>query len=94
MAKQRTIASEVSFSGVGLHTGSLTAVTLKPAPVNTGIIFQRVDLAGKPMIPANVDYVVDVSRGTTIGIGDARVHTVEHALAAMVGLGVRLRWRS
>lgn len=88
MPKQRTIASEVSFSGVGLHTGSLTAVTLKPAPVNSGIVFQRVDMEGKPCIPANVDYVVDVSRGTTIGIGNARVHTVEHALAAMVGCGI------
>jgi len=88
MPKQKTIAKEVYLSGVGLHTGSLTEVTFKPAAPNTGIRFVRVDLDGKPEIPANVDYVVDVSRGTTLGIGDARVHTVEHGLAAMVGLGI------
>jgi UDP-3-O-[3-hydroxymyristoyl] N-acetylglucosamine deacetylase/3-hydroxyacyl-[acyl-carrier-protein] dehydratase len=86
--KQHTIAKEATFSGVGLHTGSLTTVTFKPAPENTGIVFKRVDLPGQPEIPADVDHVVDVSRGTTIGIGNARVHTVEHGLSAMVGLGV------
>ncbi len=88
MSKQKTIASERSFSGVGLHTGSLTTVTFKPAPVDTGIVFRRVDLPNSPEIPADIDHVVDVSRGTTIGIGEARVHTVEHGLAAMVGLGI------
>ncbi len=88
MNKQKTIANEVSFSGVGLHTGSLTTVTFKPAPPNTGVVFRRVDLPGSPEIPADIDHVVDVSRGTTIGIGEARVHTVEHGLAAMVGLGI------
>lgn len=86
--KQKTIASEATLSGVGLHTGSLTTVTFKPAPPNSGIVFKRVDLPGQPCIPADVDHVVDVSRGTTIGIGDAHVHTVEHGLAAMAGLGV------
>jgi len=88
MSRQKTIRKPVSFSGIGLHTGSLTTVTFKPAPENAGITFFRVDLDGSPPIPANIDYVVDVSRGTTIGIGDAKVHTVEHALAAMVGLGI------
>lgn len=88
MSKQRTISTPVSFSGIGLHTGSLTTVTFKPAPENSGITFFRVDLKDSPPIPANIDYVVDVSRGTTIGIGEAKVHTVEHALAAMVGLGI------
>lgn len=87
-AKQKTIAQEASLSGVGLHTGSLTTLTFKPAPANHGIVFCRVDLPGKPLVPADVDHVVDVSRGTTIGIGAAHVHTVEHALAAMVGLGI------
>ena len=87
MTKQRTVASEASYSGVGLHTGNLTTVTVKPAPPDTGIVFVRVDLDGKPKIKADVDNVVDVSRGTTIGIGDVRVHTVEHAMSAMVGLG-------
>lgn len=88
MNKQKTIAKPESFSGVGLHTGSLTTVTFKPAPPDTGIVFYRVDLPDKPAIPADIDHVVDVSRGTTIGIGNATVHTVEHGLAAMVGLGI------
>ncbi len=88
MSKQKTISKPVSFSGIGLHTGSLTTVTFKPAPENSGITFFRVDIKDSPPIPAHIDYVVDVSRGTTIGIGDAKVHTVEHALAAMVGLGI------
>jgi len=88
MSKQRTIAEPTSFSGVGLHTGSLTTVTFKPAPPDTGIIFYRVDLPDRPAIPADIDHVVDVSRGTTIGMGPARVHTVEHAMAAMLGLGI------
>lgn len=86
--RQKTIAKEASFSGVGLHTGSLTTVTFKPAPENTGIVFYRVDLPDKPAIPADIDHVVDVSRGTTIGIGEARVHTVEHCMAALNGLGI------
>ncbi|HOV32431.1 MAG TPA: UDP-3-O-acyl-N-acetylglucosamine deacetylase [Candidatus Hydrogenedens sp.] len=88
MKNQRTIDNEVSFSGVGLHSGSLTTVTFKPAPPDTGIIFIRNDLAGKPAIPADIDHVIDVSRGTTIGIGNAKVRTVEHGLAAMAGLGI------
>lgn len=88
MSKQKTISKPVSFSGIGLHTGSLTTVTFKPAPENSGITFFRVDIKDSPPIPAHIDYVVDVSRGTTIGIGEAKVHTVEHALAAMVGLGI------
>jgi UDP-3-O-[3-hydroxymyristoyl] N-acetylglucosamine deacetylase/3-hydroxyacyl-[acyl-carrier-protein] dehydratase len=88
MTKQKTIKEEISFSGIGVHTGSLTTVTFKPAPPNSGVVFYRTDLPGKPAIPANIDHVIDVSRGTTIGIGDAIVHTVEHALSALVGLGV------
>ncbi len=88
MSKQKTIKEPASFSGIGLHTGSLTTVTFKPAPENSGITFYRVDLEGKPAIPADVDNVVGVARGTTLGIGDAKVHTVEHALSAMAGLGI------
>ncbi|MBI1319942.1 MAG: UDP-3-O-[3-hydroxymyristoyl] N-acetylglucosamine deacetylase [Candidatus Hydrogenedens sp.] len=88
MAKQRTIASTVSFPGTGLHTGALTTVTFKPAEPDTGITFVRTDLPGRPAVPALVDHVVDVSRGTTIAIGDARIHTVEHGLSAMAGLGI------
>ncbi len=88
VVQQRTIKQPVSMSGVGLHTGNLCTMTLKPAAENTGIRFKRVDLGGSPEIPANVDHVVDIARGTTLAIGEARVHTVEHVLAALVGLQV------
>jgi len=88
MDKQRTIVNPVSFSGIGLHTGNLTTVTFKPAPADSGIHFVRTDLAGQPKIPADIEHVVDVSRGTTIAEGEARVHTVEHVLAAVVGMGL------
>ncbi|OGU29863.1 MAG: UDP-3-O-[3-hydroxymyristoyl] N-acetylglucosamine deacetylase [Ignavibacteria bacterium GWA2_35_9] len=85
---QRTISKPVSISGIGLHTGTECTMTFKPAPENYGIRFIRVDLNGKPEIPANADNVVDISRGTTLGIGEAKVHTVEHVLAAIVGLQI------
>ncbi len=85
---QRTIEKPVSLSGIGLHTGTSCTLTFKPAPDNYGIRFVRVDLGGNPEIPANADNVVDVSRGTTLGIGEAKVHTVEHVLAAVVGLQI------
>ncbi|GMW01984.1 MAG: 3-hydroxyacyl-[acyl-carrier-protein] dehydratase FabZ [Candidatus Hydrogenedentota bacterium] len=88
MEKQKTIARDVSFSGIGLHTGNLTTITFKPAPVNSGITFYRVDLPGRPAIKADVDNVVDVSYGTTIGADGAIVHTVEHVLAAVAGLSI------
>lgn len=85
---QRTIKEPCSMSGVGLHTGAQCTMTFKPAPENCGIKFVRIDLGGCPEIPAIADNVVDISRGTTIGIGDARVHTVEHVLAAVAGLQI------
>lgn len=88
LVQQHTIKKAVTMSGVGLHTGVQTTMTFKPAPEHYGIRFRRVDIGGAPEIPADVDHVIDVSRGTTIGIGDARVHTVEHVLAAIVGLQI------
>jgi len=85
---QRTIKKPVSISGTGLHTGTSCTMTFKPAPDNSGIKFIRIDLGGKPEIPANADFVVDISRGTTLGLGDAKVYTVEHVLAAVVGLQI------
>jgi UDP-3-O-[3-hydroxymyristoyl] N-acetylglucosamine deacetylase / 3-hydroxyacyl-[acyl-carrier-protein] dehydratase len=85
---QRTIAQPVSMSGIGLHTGTSCTMTFKPAPENYGMRFFRIDLGGNPEIPAIADNVVDVSRGTTLGIGEAKVHTVEHVLAAIVGLQI------
>lgn len=88
LEQQRTIAKPVSMSGIGLHTGTSCTMTFKPSPENTGIKFVRTDLGGSPEIPAICDNVVDISRGTTLGIGEAKVHTVEHVLAAIVGLQI------
>lgn len=88
LVQQRTIKQAVTMSGIGLHTGSISTMTFKPAPENHGVRFRRVDLGGSPEVPAIVDHVVDVSRGTTIAIGEARVHTVEHVMAALVGLQI------
>lgn len=86
--KQHTIQKSVTLSGVGLHTGAYTNMTFVPAKTNHGIKFQRIDLEGQPIIDADVDNVVDVSRGTTIEQNGGRVHTVEHVLAALVGLEI------
>ena len=88
MAKQKTIAKKVSLTGIGLHTGNETTITFKPAVANTHYVFIRTDIKDCPPIPALVDYVVDVSRGTTLGLNNIEVHTVEHVLAALVGLEI------
>lgn len=88
LVHQRTIKKPVSITGVGIHTGVTTKITFKPAPQNYGIRFRRTDVGGSPEIPADVDHVVDLARGTTLGIGDVRVHTTEHVLAAIVGLQI------
>ncbi|MDX9856417.1 MAG: bifunctional UDP-3-O-[3-hydroxymyristoyl] N-acetylglucosamine deacetylase/3-hydroxyacyl-ACP dehydratase [candidate division Zixibacteria bacterium] len=86
--KQRTIRHEISLSGVGLHTGNPCTMTFKPAPPDHGIRFVRADLPGQPSVIADIDHVVDISRGTTLQDGEARVHTVEHVLAAFAGLQI------
>jgi UDP-3-O-[3-hydroxymyristoyl] N-acetylglucosamine deacetylase/3-hydroxyacyl-[acyl-carrier-protein] dehydratase len=86
--KQHTIKAPVTVSGVGLHTGVVANMTFVPAPPNHGIQFQRIDLPDQPVVEADVDYVVDLSRGTTIEKNGARVNTVEHTLAALVGLEI------
>jgi UDP-3-O-[3-hydroxymyristoyl] N-acetylglucosamine deacetylase/3-hydroxyacyl-[acyl-carrier-protein] dehydratase len=98
VAKQKTISQSISLTGVGLHTGNTSTIMFKPAEPNTHYVFVRADLPERVEIPALVDYVVDISRGTTLGIdipgvGDddgkqVVVHTVEHVLAALVGLGI------
>lgn len=84
--KQRTVKTEISLSGIGLHTGNNCTMTFKPAEPDTGIRFVRTDIEGNPSVIADIDHVVDISRGTTLQDGDARVHTVEHILAAFAGL--------
>ena len=85
---KKTINSEICYTGVGLHTGEITTIKFLPAGQDEGIIFKRVDLPNQPIIPADIDHVVDISRGTTIGINGANISTVEHVLAAIKGLNI------
>lgn len=86
--KQHTLSKSISISGTGLHTGVLVDMTLTPANPGYGIQFQRVDLPNKPTIKADCDLVTDTSRGTTLQVDDVKISTVEHILAALVGMGV------
>lgn len=85
---QATIKNEISLEGIGLHTGNKSKLTFRPAPANSGIRFFRTDLPGMPMIPARLHFVVATVRGTNLGLGDAKVHTVEHVLSACTGVGL------
>ncbi len=85
MVKQKTIANEISLKGVGLHTGQEVTMTLKPAPVNNGFTFVRVDLEGQPIIEADANYVVNTQRGTNLEKRGVMIQTPEHVLAAIVG---------
>jgi UDP-3-O-[3-hydroxymyristoyl] N-acetylglucosamine deacetylase / 3-hydroxyacyl-[acyl-carrier-protein] dehydratase len=86
--KQRTLAKEISLTGKGLHTGINVTITFKPAPVNHGYKFCRVDLPGKPVIDALAEHVTDTSRGTTLVHNNASVSTIEHVLGAFHGLQI------
>ncbi len=85
---QHTIKEELSISGAGIHTGQSVTIRVKPAEPNTGINFQRVDLPGKPVVKADVDNVIETNRSTTIELNGARISTIEHLMAALVGLQV------
>jgi UDP-3-O-[3-hydroxymyristoyl] N-acetylglucosamine deacetylase/3-hydroxyacyl-[acyl-carrier-protein] dehydratase len=85
---QTTIKEAFTVSGTGLHTGKDVNMTFVPAPEDHGYKFQRVDMEGEPIVDALVDYVVDVSRGTTLEHNGARINTVEHVLAALAGLEI------
>lgn len=85
---QSTIKTAVTVAGVGLHTGNEVKMTFKPAPTNHGVKFKRIDLEGQPEIKADVDYVVDISRGTTLEQNGARISTIEHVMAALAGLQI------
>ena len=85
---QHTIKSEITISGAGIHTGQSVTIRLKPAEPNTGIIFQRIDLPKKPLIKADVDNVIETNRSTTIEAHGARVSTIEHLMASLVGMQI------
>jgi UDP-3-O-[3-hydroxymyristoyl] N-acetylglucosamine deacetylase/3-hydroxyacyl-[acyl-carrier-protein] dehydratase len=86
--KQKTIVKAVSLKGIGLHSGKEVRMTFKPAPANHGVKFQRIDLKDAPILSADVNNVISTNRGTTIEFGHAQVSTVEHALAALMGMRV------
>ena len=86
--KQKTIAKEVTLSGVGLHTGKSVTMTFKPAPENSGYSFVRSDLEGRPIIEADANYVVTTQRGTNLEKNGVNINTSEHVLAALVGLEI------
>ena len=85
---QQTLAKASSVTGTSLHTGAKVTLTMHPADPNTGINFRRIDLEDQPFIPAHVDKVQQVERATTLAQGSVKVHTVEHVISALVGMGV------
>jgi len=85
MVKQKTIKTEISLTGVGLHTGREVKITFKPAPINNGFTFIRLDLEGHPIIEADANYVVNTQRGTNLEKLGVKIQTPEHVLAALVG---------
>lgn len=86
VVKQKTLAKSFKIEGKGLHTGVMVTMEFFPAPVNHGFKFKRVDLEDQPIIEADVDLVIDTSRGTLLEKNGARIGTIEHALAALVGM--------
>jgi UDP-3-O-[3-hydroxymyristoyl] N-acetylglucosamine deacetylase/3-hydroxyacyl-[acyl-carrier-protein] dehydratase len=88
ITNQTTIKEEVSLQGVGLHTGKNVTLTFKPAPVNHGFVFKRIDLEGEPIIPADAALVTNTDRGTSLEKNGVVIQTSEHVLAACVGLGI------
>jgi len=88
MIKQRTLKTTVRATGVGLHTGEKVAMALRPAPIDTGVVFCRSDLPGNPAIPAHALNVTNTTMATVIEKNGARVSTVEHLMSAFAGLGI------
>ncbi len=86
--KQQTLDGSVDFNGVGLHSGVEARVTFRSAPSNHGVVFRRIDLEGSPEVPARVEQVVEVERGTVLRANGAQVRTVEHVLSAVSALGI------
>lgn len=88
MSRQQTLASSATLEGTSLHTGEKVSLTIKPAPENHGFKFRRIDLSDQPFINADVDKVQTVERATTLAEGSVKVHTVEHVISALTGMGI------
>lgn len=87
-SRQRTVAKEISCTGIGLHSGKTVGVTIKPAPADSGIIFERLDASDNCKIRASFDNVIQTNMATTIGMNGYRISTVEHLMAAFFGMGI------
>ena len=87
-SKQRTVAKEISCAGIGLHSGKSVGVTIKPAPADSGIIFERLDTSDSCKIRASFDNVTQTNMATTIGMNGYKISTVEHLMAAFFGMGI------
>jgi UDP-3-O-[3-hydroxymyristoyl] N-acetylglucosamine deacetylase/3-hydroxyacyl-[acyl-carrier-protein] dehydratase len=85
---QRTISKDVTLDGVGVHSGEDASITFRPAEVDTGVVFRRMDLDGAPEVRADLDHVAETELGTTVGAGDTRVLTIEHVMAALSAVGI------
>ena len=85
---QRTLNNKIEFSGIGLHTGERSNMIVSPSNIDSGIVFKRTDLSEDINILADIDNVVETKRGTTLGIGDNKIFTIEHFLSALNGLGI------
>ncbi len=88
MGYQKTIKNPISCSGIGLHSGGKVRLSLKPAPLGSGIIFKRVDLPGNPSIPARIENLINVNYATSLCQDDVQIQTIEHLMAAFAGLGI------
>ncbi|MCS5663048.1 MAG: bifunctional UDP-3-O-[3-hydroxymyristoyl] N-acetylglucosamine deacetylase/3-hydroxyacyl-ACP dehydratase [Flavobacteriales bacterium] len=88
MEQQHSIKNEISISGIGLHTGNEATLTFRPAPIDHGICFKRIDLEGQPIIEADARYVTETDRGTTLNKKGIKLQTIEHVLAACAGLKI------
>jgi UDP-3-O-[3-hydroxymyristoyl] N-acetylglucosamine deacetylase/3-hydroxyacyl-[acyl-carrier-protein] dehydratase len=88
MVKQKTIQTEISLTGVGLHTGKEVKITFRPASINNGFTFIRIDLEGSPIVEADANYVVNTQRGTNLEKLGVKIQTPEHVLAALVGCDI------
>jgi UDP-3-O-[3-hydroxymyristoyl] N-acetylglucosamine deacetylase/3-hydroxyacyl-[acyl-carrier-protein] dehydratase len=86
--KQRTLVREASIRGKALHSGETVQLTLKPAPAGHGIVFRRTDVHGQPEVKPDADLVTEVVRNTTVSNGHTKIHTIEHVLSALTGMGV------
>ena len=87
-SKQRTVGHEINCAGIGLHSDKTVGLTIKPAPADSGIVFERIDIPGAGKVKGSFDNVIQTNMATTIGVNGSRISTVEHLMAALFGMGI------